>query len=67
MFLRFQESEKWGLLKKALDKHQQLMRKAQENKGCDRHMFGLQMTAKESGTMDPLLLKIFGDGAWTRR
>ncbi|CAG0917259.1 unnamed protein product [Notodromas monacha] len=61
-----EETTKWNLLKKSLDKHQQLMRKAQGNMGCDRHMFGMQMIAKENGMFDQLVGEVFGPGAWTK-
>ena len=33
----------------AIMKHLSLMEKSKENRGCDRHLLGLQITAMESG------------------
>ena len=55
------------LMRKALEKHQKLMRLAQDVRGCDRHLFGLQMIAKERGLDDPLLDAVFKSKAWEAR
>lgn len=43
------------LLKKAMDKHNLLRTEAQMNAGCDRHLFGLALTAKENSIPLPEL------------
>ena len=42
------ESKK-ELFEDAIAKHMSLMEKCKENKGCDRHLLGLQIAAMESG------------------
>jgi carnitine O-octanoyltransferase len=52
------------LLKKALNKHDKLMAEARENAGCDRHLLGLMLTAKELNVETP---EIFSDPSWKKR
>lgn len=51
------------LLRKAVDRHNQLMELGKVNSGCDRHLFGLQMLARELGWKEPL---IFSDPAFAK-
>jgi hypothetical protein len=43
------------------------MKNATDVRGCDRHLFGLQMIAKEQGCDDPMLLEMFNSKAWFAR
>ncbi|CAH1788913.1 unnamed protein product [Owenia fusiformis] len=47
----------------AYNKHNQLFSEAMDNHGVDRHLFGLQCIAMETGTPDPLL---FTDPSYTK-
>lgn len=51
------DSLKKSLLKKAIEKHNLLMKQAKVNAGCDRHLFGLQCMALESGLEVPEMFK----------
>lgn len=51
------------LLNKAMDKHNLLRVEAQKNAGCDRHLFGLALTAKENNIPFP---EIFLDEAFAK-
>ncbi|KAL4222593.1 hypothetical protein ACF0H5_018634 [Mactra antiquata] len=51
------------LYKKAAAKHNKLMAEATENQGCDRHLFGLQILALESGLPMP---QIYTDPSYTK-
>ncbi|RZF35756.1 hypothetical protein LSTR_LSTR012054 [Laodelphax striatellus] len=61
-------AEKVKLLKAAITRHVELMKEAQGNAGCDRHLFGLYCVAMESGLPvpaifeDPNFLKSGGNG-----
>jgi carnitine O-octanoyltransferase len=59
-----QDSTKRDLLKKAVDKHIQLMKEAKANAGCDRHLLGLYLIAVEQGEEVP---ELFRDPAFIRR
>ncbi|KAG8266558.1 hypothetical protein J6590_069531 [Homalodisca vitripennis] len=56
------------LLLRAIDKHNELMAKARNNEGCDRHLFGLYCIAVENNLpvpqlyLDPLYKKSGGGG-----
>lgn len=50
-------------LNTALETHLRNMSEAQENRGCDRHLFGLQICALENGLPTP---KLFTDPAYTK-
>ncbi|XP_046688061.1 peroxisomal carnitine O-octanoyltransferase-like, partial [Homalodisca vitripennis] len=43
------------LLLRAIDKHNELMAKARNNEGCDRHLFGLYCIAVENNLPVPQL------------
>lgn len=47
----------------AYDTHNKLMDEAQANEGCDRHLLGLRVLAKENNMPDP---EIFQDPAWIK-
>lgn len=51
------------LLRTAMETHLRNMEEAQENRGCDRHLFGLQITALENGLPVP---KLYADAAYTK-
>lgn len=51
------------LLKRAIDKHSILMREAQKNEGCDRHLLGLYVLSVEMGLPLP---SIYQDPAWIK-
>ncbi|KAG1714794.1 Peroxisomal carnitine O-octanoyltransferase [Nymphon striatum] len=55
--------EKIKLLKKAYEKHNQLMADGMKGEGCDRHLFGLYQVAKEEGLEIP---EIYKDPAWQK-
>jgi carnitine O-octanoyltransferase len=50
------------LLRAAIDKHLKLMGEAQENQGCDRHLFGMQVVALSQGQSVP---ELYTDKAYT--
>ncbi len=52
------------LLMKAVNKHNSLMQKSMQNKGCDRHLLGLKILALERGLELP---EIFKDSSFTKR
>ncbi|CAG0882142.1 unnamed protein product [Cyprideis torosa] len=52
-----------GLLQEAAKAHKAMMLRCEEGQGCDRHLFGLQLAAKEMG-INPDDLLIFQDPAW---
>ena len=54
------------MFQKAVDKHNLLMKKGMENAGCDRHLFGLYVEAKENPEFKTLP-EIFTDSAFTKR
>lgn len=51
------------LFRHACEKHDRLMNEARNNEGCDRHLTGLMLIAKELGLETP---KIFTDHAWKK-
>lgn len=51
------------LFRKACAKHDQLMSEARNNMGCDRHLLGLQLTAK---SLNIDLPEIYKDPSWTK-
>ncbi len=55
--------EKRKLFLIAANRHQQLMVEASENRGCDRHLFGLSMIAAETGQS----LELINDPSWIKR
>jgi carnitine O-octanoyltransferase len=61
---RLSNAELLNLLKKACLKHDKLMAEARDNAGCDRHLLGLMLTAKELNVDTP---EIFTDHAWKKR
>lgn len=56
-------SDLYKLLKRAIDKFQEMMDDAMKNEGCDRHFLGLYLIAQEQGLELPA---IFGDPAFSR-
>lgn len=54
---------KYNLYIKAANKHNKLMSEAQENQGCDRHLLGLYILAREQGIDMP---QIFTDSAYSK-
>ncbi|CAM1305565.1 CROT (predicted) [Pycnogonum litorale] len=56
-------AEKVALMKKAYEKHNQLMSDGMKGGGCDRHLFGLMHVAREEGLPTP---EIFTDPSWTK-
>ena len=52
------------LLKRACEKHDALMNEARNNAGCDRHLLGLMLVARELGIDTP---EIYTDPAWKKR
>ena len=54
------------MFQKAVDKHNFLMKKGMENAGCDRHLFGLLVEAKEDSKFEKLP-EIFTDAAFSKR
>ena len=58
------ESKK-ALFEDAIAKHVSLMEKCKENKGCDRHLLGLQIMAMESGISE--LPEIFTHSSYKLR
>ena len=61
---RLNNSELLSLLKRACQKHDQLMNEARNNAGCDRHLLGLMLTARELKLDTP---ELFNDLAWKKR
>ncbi|KAG8232274.1 hypothetical protein J437_LFUL011761 [Ladona fulva] len=55
------DAKRKELLQKAIKKHNLLMKQGKVNAGCDRHLFGLQCVAMESGLEMP---EIFKHPAW---
>ena len=55
--------ELFKLLKRACAKHDKLMHEARHNSGCDRHLLGLQLTARSLGLDTP---EIFTDPSWKK-
>lgn len=51
------ESEKQRLFRVAVEKHNKLMEEATNLEGCDRHLFGLGMIAREEGLPFPQLFQ----------
>lgn len=51
------------LFNTAVETHLRNMTEAQENQGCDRHLFGLQICALENGIPIP---KLYADPAYTK-
>lgn len=51
------------MYKRAADKHNRLMAEATDNRGCDRHLLGMQIIAMESGLPMP---KIYTDPAYQK-
>ncbi|XP_046550844.1 peroxisomal carnitine O-octanoyltransferase-like [Haliotis rubra] len=60
---RVSSQKRIQLFLRAVSRHQQLMGESQEMNGCDRHLFGLYMTAKEEGLPMP---DIFTDATFLR-
>jgi carnitine O-acetyltransferase len=56
-------SEVVALLRKAMDGHKKYMLDAVHGKGCDRHLLGLYLLAKEANEEIP---ELFKDVAWER-
>lgn len=56
------QKQRLDLFLAAIERHNHLMKEAEQGRGCDRHLLGLRMIAKEIGEPDP---KIFADPAWT--
>lgn len=62
------ESDRLRLFKIAVNKHNNLMEEATNLQGCDRHLYGLAMLAREEGRplpqiyMDPSFVKSGGGG-----
>ena len=54
------------MFQKAVDKHNLLMKKGMQNAGCDRHLFGLYVEAKEDEKFNAFP-EIFTDSAFTKR
>lgn len=57
------DAEKLKLLKRACEKHDKLMSEARQNAGCDRHLLGLQLMARDLKLDTP---EIFTDVAWKK-
>lgn len=55
------QKQRMDLFKTAVERHNKLMKEAENAQGCDRHLMGLRMIAKENGQPDP---QIFADPAW---
>jgi len=55
--------QKYHLYMRAMDRHNKLMAEAQNNEGCDRHLFGLQILAIESGIPMP---QLYTDPTYTK-
>ncbi|KAK2145507.1 hypothetical protein LSH36_677g03010 [Paralvinella palmiformis] len=56
--------KKLDLFKRAMDKHVTMMKETVDSQGCDRHLFGLQITALEENLPTP---EIFTHPSWTKR
>ncbi|XP_046356169.2 peroxisomal carnitine O-octanoyltransferase-like isoform X1 [Haliotis rufescens] len=50
---RVSSQKRLQLFLRAVSRHQQLMTESQDMNGCDRHLFGLYLTAKEEGLPMP--------------
>ncbi|PVD30992.1 hypothetical protein C0Q70_10268 [Pomacea canaliculata] len=59
-----EDVDRLKLFKSAVVKHNQLMQEATALEGCDRHLYGLAMIAREEGLETP---QIFVDPAFSRR
>ncbi|KAL3831992.1 hypothetical protein ACJMK2_023676 [Sinanodonta woodiana] len=57
------DREKVQLYMRAMDKHNRLMAEGTEMRGCDRHLLGMYMIAREEGLPVPLL---YQDEAYTK-
>nr|KAG5698769.1 hypothetical protein BaRGS_032188 [Batillaria attramentaria] len=62
------DSERLRLFKTAVDKHNKLMEEATNLQGCDRHLYGMAMLARDEGRpfpelyLDPAFVKSGGGG-----
>lgn len=55
------QKQRMDSLIEAIQRHNQLMKEAENGQGCDRHLLGLRLIANQIWKSDP---KIFADPAW---